>query len=79
MPMMTLSPAIAHAAGTDAGNAAMRKGGRTKWSDEDYETAVRTTNRLMLYIPFEQGGLRGLPRRMLLNHVSAADIKECCP
>ena len=38
---------IAHAAARDAGNRAMKKGGRTAWSKEDYLEAVRVYNELM--------------------------------
>lgn len=43
---ITLTRQIAWAASTDAGNAAMRRGGRTSWSAEDYNVAVDTFNRL---------------------------------
>lgn len=44
---LQLTPKIASAAGMDAGNASMRKGGRTAWSVEDYEAARTVTNRLL--------------------------------
>lgn len=37
---MTLTQEILWAAATDAGDRNMRKGGRTAWNEEDYETAV---------------------------------------
>lgn len=42
-----LTKELAHAAGWDAGNASMRKAGRTKWNRADYNLAARTTNRLL--------------------------------
>lgn len=74
---ITLTRELAFASGTDASNAAMRKGGRTAWSDEDYAIGIRVTNRLLMHIPLEQGGLQGLPYKMLRKHLSAADIREC--
>lgn len=41
-----LTRALAWAASTDAGNASMRAGGRTAWSDDDYNAAVETFDRL---------------------------------
>lgn len=42
-----LTPALARAAGTDAGNRSMRAAGRTVWNEQDLEAAVRETNRLL--------------------------------
>jgi len=42
-----LTPKIAFAAGFDAGNASMRKGGRSKWSRSDFNAAARVTNALL--------------------------------
>jgi len=36
---MKLTPELIRAAGMDAGNAAMRKGGRTAWNEADANTA----------------------------------------
>lgn len=58
--MITLTADLAYAAGRDAGNRAMRKRGDTRWSAEDAAIAAATTNRLMLYVPAENGGLQGL-------------------
>lgn len=38
---------VAYAAATDAGNRNMAKGGRTKWNQKDYATAVDTWTKLM--------------------------------
>lgn len=37
---------IAWAIATDAGNASMKRGGRNGWSEDDYQEAVDTFNRL---------------------------------
>ena len=37
---------LAQAAGWDAGNASMRRGGRTKWSQEDWDEAAKVSSRL---------------------------------
>lgn len=39
--------AIAMAAARDAGNRAARAAGRTAWSHEDYDEAVRTFDRIL--------------------------------
>lgn len=57
---ITLTRELAFASGTDAGNRAMRKAGRTRWNEDDRDLATATTNRLLLYVPFEAGGLQGL-------------------
>jgi hypothetical protein len=71
-----LTADIANASGTDAGNMSMRRAGRERWNEDDLEIACLTTNRLMLYIPLELGGLRGVPVPMLLNHVDMDDIRR---
>jgi hypothetical protein len=38
---------IVHAAGWDAGNRNMKKHGRKKWSEADFNAAVRELNRLI--------------------------------
>ena len=43
----TLTFDLAHAAGMDAGNRSMRKAGRAHWSEDDYNAAVKETNRLL--------------------------------
>lgn len=48
-----LTPEVAHAAGWDAGNRSMRAAGRTRWSEDDWNTAARETNRLMALL-FEE-------------------------
>lgn len=57
---ITLTAALARASGQDAGNIQMRKAGRTRWNLADRNRAAKITNRLMLSVPFEQGGLYGL-------------------
>ncbi len=47
MKYITLTPILAYAAGRDAGNAAMRKAGRKRWSPGDYNKAIAVTNKLM--------------------------------
>lgn len=59
-----------NAAGTDASNVAMRKAGRKAWSREDYDIGNAVTNRLLMMIPFQYGGLGGLPYGELLNFLS---------
>ena len=44
---ITITYEIAHAAGWDAGNRSMKKAGRKKWSREDFNAAVKETNRLL--------------------------------
>ncbi len=44
---LTLTPKLAHAAGTDAGNRSMRSAGRSSWAEDDYRTASRVKNALM--------------------------------
>lgn len=45
-PGMTLTREMAWAASTDAGNRSMRAGGRTKWSQQDFNAAAREFKRL---------------------------------
>ena len=42
----TLDRRLAWAAATDAANASMRAAGRSAWSDEDWNAAVETFDRL---------------------------------
>ena len=63
-PIMTRD--LAFAAGLDAGNAQMRKACRKTWNEDDYDLAAQTTNRLLLHVPFEQGGLYGIPLDRLI-------------
>src|ERR1019366_10515824 len=46
-PMPEITYKIAHAAATDAGNHAMRSGGRTVWSFDDYGVCIAEFRRLM--------------------------------
>lgn len=43
---ITVTPNIARAAATDAGNASMRKGKRAAWAAEDFSAAVAEFDRL---------------------------------
>ncbi len=51
---------IAFACGEQIANKNMRKHGRQAWHEEEFAAAARTTNRFLLDVPFEQGGLKGL-------------------
>ena len=66
----TLTRELAFAAGTDAGNRHMSGHTLRPWSRDAYSVAVRETNRLLLYVPFEDGGFRGLTLtdKMLSDH-----------
>lgn len=44
--MPTLTRELIHAAATDAGNRSMRSNGRTVWTVDDYNAAVREYDRL---------------------------------
>lgn len=66
MTAATLTRELAFASGQDAANTAMRKAGRTKWSQEDADLAALTTNKLLLYVPFDKGGLAGVPLTYLM-------------
>lgn len=46
---ITLTPSLAYASGQDAGNAHMRKHGRKRWNDADWNVAAETTSRLLLH------------------------------
>ena len=41
---------LAHAAAWDEGNRSMRLAGRDKWSEDDYNAAVREFNRLQPFV-----------------------------
>ena len=45
--------AIAHAAGWDAGNRAMRAAGRTAWNEDDWNAACAVCDRLMRIVDAE--------------------------
>jgi hypothetical protein len=47
MSKPTITPDLAWRAATDAGNRAMRAAGRTHWSHDDYQTAIREFERLL--------------------------------
>ena len=61
---VVLTRELAFASGQDAGNRSLRDGGRTAWSPEDADISTATTNKLLLYVPFDKGGLEGLPLTM---------------
>lgn len=46
MTQIVLTKELANAASLDAGNASMRRAGRTKWSVDDYNSACKEQNRL---------------------------------
>lgn len=50
MKPITLTPELAYASGQDAGNASMRKAGRTAWNEDDAAEAARVTNRLLYHL-----------------------------
>jgi hypothetical protein len=58
---ITLTRELAFASGQDAANAQMRKANRSKWNDDDAALAATTTNRLLMHVPAEFGGLQGIP------------------
>jgi hypothetical protein len=47
----TPTPAIAVAAGQDAGNRSMRAAGRTAWNEDDWNAAAAVSDRLFALIP----------------------------
>ncbi len=49
MSAVTLTLELAHATGRDAGNASMRKAGRARWSDEDWNACAETTMRFAVW------------------------------
>ena len=63
----TLTVEIARAAGTDAGNRSMRKAGRQRWNDDDFNVAAETTMRFTVlggFLPvecYESGGFGQFP------------------
>jgi hypothetical protein len=50
---MRATQAIAHAAGWDAGNRAMRAAGRRAWNEDDWNAACDTFDRLMRIVDAE--------------------------
>lgn len=46
--LITLTPELARASGLDAANRNMRKHGRVRWSNEDWNIAAERTARLMV-------------------------------
>ena len=57
---MKITAELARAAGTDAGSRHMSAHTLKAWSHEAYSVAARTTNRLLMHVPVEDGGLKGL-------------------
>ena len=45
---IVLTEELARASGQDVGNANMRKAGRMRWNDDDWNVAAETTMRLMV-------------------------------
>lgn len=45
---IVLTETLARASGQDAGNAQMRKAGRARWNDDDWNLAAETTMRFMV-------------------------------
>lgn len=62
---VTLTRELAFASGQDAANAQMRKANRTAWNSDDASLAAEITNRLLMHVPFEHGGLMGLPAELV--------------
>lgn len=62
---ITLTRALAFASGMDAANRQMRAANRAAWNLADRNLATETTNRLLRHVPFEVGGLMGLPEELL--------------
>jgi hypothetical protein len=58
---ITLTRELAFASGQDAASAQMRKANRVRWNADDRDLAARITNQLLRHVPFELGGLMGLP------------------
>ena len=57
---MKITYELARAAGMDAGNSHMRAHALKAWNRDSYASAVRTINQLLLQVPVEEGGLKGL-------------------
>lgn len=65
MPKPLLTPELAIAAGQDAANRRMRSEGRTIWDEGDSALATEVSARLLLDIPIEAGGLKGIEETVL--------------
>lgn len=81
---VTLTRDLAFASGQDAANAQMRAAGRTRWNAEDRAVATSKTNRLLLYVPVEHGGLDGIAHRLSLAQLddlglTEADVRRAVP
>ena len=57
---MQITAELARAAGTDAGNRHMSAYTIKPWIRDAYNAAVCTTNKLLIHVPVEDGGLKGL-------------------
>jgi len=64
---ITLDRSMAFAVGTHAGNMHMDKHTLNPWNEEAYNVAAETTNRLLMQVPFEEGGLMGIPIERLIK------------
>ena len=58
--MKNMTYELAFAIGHDAANRHMSAHTIKPWNEEAYNVAVRTTNRLLLHVLAEEGGLKGL-------------------
>jgi hypothetical protein len=64
---VTLDRGMAFAIGTHAGNMHMDKHTLKPWSEEARAIAAETTNRLLMHVPLEEGGLMGIPVERLIE------------
>lgn len=72
---LRLTRELAYASGQDAGNAAMRKGGRSRWNEDDANIAAEVTNRLMVwggFLPAEAYEALGFGIHPMLRNAPAA-------
>lgn len=60
----------AFASGSDAATMRAHQAGRAAWSREEADIAAAKTNKLLLYVPAEKGGLAGF----LFTHSMIADL-----
>lgn len=76
MANMTITRDLAFATGQDKSHALMRKRyankgytpyDKQKQNAKEYAEGVELTNRLLMHVPFEQGGLMGIPEERLIK------------
>lgn len=53
--MVILTEGLARAAAWDAGNRHMRKDGRKKWNEDDWNTAAKTLEELLSISKYRKG------------------------